>query len=82
VDNRIRGDYCSCAYWYQDGTPAPLSPLPAGSLAPSPWWAHALQLLALPAVGPLALLAAAPELVRFLRRAREARQRRLPEGDG
>ena len=68
IDSRIRGDYASCVYWYEQGDRAPLEPLPTGSLHPSCWLGHAAQVVLLPAVIPAALLSAVPGVVRFLRR--------------
>jgi hypothetical protein len=70
IDGRIRADYAACCYWYEQGDPAPLDPLPAGSLHPSPWAAHAAQFAALPVAGPAGLAAAAPGFLRFLRKVR------------
>ncbi len=70
IDSRVRTDYATCCYWYQQGDPTPLESLPAGSLHPSPWAAHAAQAAALPLTAPAALAAAAPGFLRFLRKAR------------
>jgi len=82
IDSRVRADYASCCYWYEQGEPAPLEPLPAGSLHPSPWAAHAAQASVLPALAPAALAAAGPGFVRFLRAARSSANPRRQDGAG
>lgn len=67
IDSALRSDYAACAYWYEQAPRAPLDPLPIGSLHPSGWLGHAAQFAALPVIGPLALLAAAPGFLRFLK---------------
>ncbi len=80
IDSRVRADYASCCYWYEQGDAAPADPLPAEPLRPSPWSAHAAQFALMPLVAPLTLLAAAPGFFRFLRKSKSLREH--PEQDG
>ena len=66
IDSRLRSDYCSAAYWYETPPAKALPPLPERR-RPTRWWPHALQFLALPFVAPVALAAAAPRFLKFLR---------------